>query len=231
MSLVLDHLVVAAASLDEGVAWCESMLGVRPAAGGAHALFGTHNRLLKLAGAPDAYLEIIAIDPAATPLRAPPLRRWFDLDDAALQESLRRHGPQLVHWVARVTDIHAAVGQLAGAGWDRGPVLEASRPTPQGLLRWQITVRDDGQRLAGGALPTLIQWGDQHPARGLPDGGVSLQGLQIGGPSGAAVVTALQPLASGPVWPHDPDAASPALSATLDTPRGRVVLRCPPAAG
>lgn len=231
MSLVLDHLVVAAASLDEGVAWCEAVLGITPEPGGAHPLFGTHNRLLKLAGAPDAYLEVIAIDPTATPLRAAPLRRWFDLDDAALQHSLQHRGPQLVHWVARVPDIHPVVGLLAGAGWDRGPVLQASRPTAQGLLSWQITVRDDGRRLAGGALPTLIQWGDQHPARSLPDRGLSLQGLQIGGPSGAAVVTALQPLAPDPLWQHDPAAASPVLSATLGTPRGPVVLRCPPATG
>lgn len=230
MSLVLDHLVVAAATLDQGVAWCESVLGITPAAGGAHALFGTHNRLLKLAGAPDAYLEIIAIDPAATPGRAAPLRRWFDLDDAGLQQSLQRHGPQLVHWVARVPDIQHAVGALAGAGLDRGPVLEASRPTPQGLLSWKITVRDDGQRLAGGALPTVIQWGDRHPAHSLPHSGVSLQGLRIGGPSGAAVLAALQSLEPNPMWQHDLDPASPALSATLDTPRGPVVLQCPPAA-
>lgn len=231
MSLVLDHLVVAAASLDEGVAWCETVLGVTPEPGGAHALFGTHNRLLKLAGAPEAYLEIIAIDPAATPLRAAPLRRWFDLDDAALRHSLRRDGPQLVHWVVRVPDIHGAVGLLAGAGWDRGPVLEASRPTSQGLLSWKITVRDDGQRLAGGALPTIIQWGEQHPAHSLRERGVSLQCLQIGGPSGAAVMAALQSLEPNPMWQHDPDAASAALRATLDTPRGPVELRCPPAAG
>ena len=42
---------------------------------------------------------------------------------------------------------------------DRGHVLEASRDTPAGRLAWQITVRDDGQRLFYGALPTLIEWG------------------------------------------------------------------------
>ena len=31
---MLDHLVVMAASLDEGVAWCEATLGVTPGPGG-----------------------------------------------------------------------------------------------------------------------------------------------------------------------------------------------------
>jgi hypothetical protein len=30
----LDHLVVAARTLDEGVAWCEATLGVTPGPGG-----------------------------------------------------------------------------------------------------------------------------------------------------------------------------------------------------
>ena len=181
----IDHLVVAAASLAEGVAWCEATLGVPPGPGGAHALFGTHNRLLRLHSTvhPKASLEIIAIDPAATPTRPPPLRRWFDLDDQALRERLRREGPQLIHWVASVPDIDAACARLRALGIERGPVIDASRPTPQGLLRWRITVRDDGQRLLGGALPTLIQWGEageaepRHPTQTLPYSGLQLQGL------------------------------------------------------
>ena len=44
----VDHLVVAAATLADGVAWCERTLGVTPGPGGRHPLFGTHNRLLKI---------------------------------------------------------------------------------------------------------------------------------------------------------------------------------------
>ena len=50
-AVAVDHLVVAAATLDEGVAWCERTLGVTPAPGGKHALFGTHNRLLAIGSA------------------------------------------------------------------------------------------------------------------------------------------------------------------------------------
>src|SRR3954451_12396464 len=95
----IDHLVIAAASLAEGVAWCEATLGVTPAAGGAHPLMGTHNRLLNIASDafPRAYAEIIAIEPGKAPSR-PKTRRWFDLDDAALQAALVQRGPGLIHF-------------------------------------------------------------------------------------------------------------------------------------
>jgi hypothetical protein len=47
----LDHLVVAADRLDEGVSYVQDLLGVNlPAAGGQHPLMGRHNRLLGLGG-------------------------------------------------------------------------------------------------------------------------------------------------------------------------------------
>ena len=46
----IDHIVVVAHSLEQGVAWCESVLGIKPGPGGEHALFGTHNRLFKKIG-------------------------------------------------------------------------------------------------------------------------------------------------------------------------------------
>ena len=61
----IDHLVVVARTLDEGVAWCEATLGMTPQAGGEHEKYGTHNRLFKIAtpSYPMAYFEIIAINP------------------------------------------------------------------------------------------------------------------------------------------------------------------------
>ena len=84
----VDHLVVMAASLAEGVAWCEATLGVTPGPGGEHPLMGTHNRLLRIASPafPQAYLELIAIDPDAPALGRV---RWFGLDDPALQARLQ----------------------------------------------------------------------------------------------------------------------------------------------
>jgi hypothetical protein len=67
MQAHVDHLVVAARSLQEGVAWCEATLGITPGAGGEHPLFGTHNRLFRIATVnfPRVYFEIIAINSEA----------------------------------------------------------------------------------------------------------------------------------------------------------------------
>jgi Glyoxalase-like domain len=219
----LDHLVVAAATLDEGVAWCEATLGMSPGPGGAHALFGTHNRLLRLLSGEQrqTYLEIIAIDPGATPTRTAPLRRWFDLDDPALRQRLTLEGPQLIHWVARVPDIDAACARLRTLDIERGPVIEASRPTSQGLLRWRITVRDDGQRLFDGCLPTLIQWGSAHPTDNMPHSGVTLQALQLSHPQAPALQAACRSIG----LTHIPVQPAPArITATLQTPEGLVEI-------
>ena len=105
------------------------------------------------------------------------------MENPGLSAQVARHGPQLIHWVARVPDVRAAVASLAAQGIHRGEVIQASRATPSGLLQWQITVRPDGQRLMGGCLPTLIQWGDTHPAASMPDSGVTLQSLTCGTPT------------------------------------------------
>jgi len=210
--VVVDHLVVAAASLADGVRWCEATLGIKPGPGGKHALMSTHNRLFSIAGDgfPDAYFEIIAIDPEAPP---PGRARWFGLDAIDLAA-----GPRLVHWVARVTDLEARLAALRSLGIDTGEALAASRDTPAGVLRWRIAVRRDGALLFGGALPTLIEWGERHPAATMPASGVTLHSLTLRGLTARSVdALALQGVrvASG---------SGPALSAQLDTPRGPLTL-------
>jgi hypothetical protein len=170
MAMELDHLVVGAATLDEGMAWCERVLGVTPAPGGRHALMGTHNRLLNISAPayPRAYLEIIAIDPEAP---GPQGRaRWFDLGQPALQAALRERGPGLIHWVSRVASLDASLAQWRGEGVDAGEAVAASR----GALSWRIALREDGRRLRREGLPLLIEWGEAHPTDGLPASGVQL---------------------------------------------------------
>ena len=219
----LDHLIVAAASLAEGVQWCERVLGVTPGPGGEHALMGTHNRLVTLAtpAFPLAYLEIIAIHSGALCARPEGARRWFDLDDPDLQLRLQQRGPQLVHWVARTARAQAGVRALAELGLDRGALLQASRLSAQGLLEWTITVRDDGQRRFFGMLPTLIQWGGVHPADSMAPSGVTLQSLEAHHPRPGALRACYDALGlTGiSVTPGPPN-----LVATLQTPRGQVML-------
>ena len=167
----LDHLVVAARTLDEGAAWIEERLGVAPVPGGKHALMGTHNRLLKLGER--LFLEVIAIDPEAS---APARPRWFSLDPPGMKERLAR-GPALIHWVVRTDDIDRDAAKCP----DPLEILSASR----GNFRWRIGVPRDGHLPCAGQCATLIQWeGNSHPADFLPDSGCNLLEYSVaaGGP-------------------------------------------------
>ena len=230
-SAQVDHLVVVAASLDEGVAWCERVLGITPGPGGEHPLMGTHNRLFSVAGPAFArsYFEIIAIQPGVTPTRPAGKHRWFDMDDVLLQARVAQDGPQLVHFVASVPGVATAVKALAAQGLDRGAVVQASRQTASGLLSWRITVRDDGQRLFYGTLPTLIQWGEAgedpvqaaHPLDAMPASGVTLQALQASHPRPEQLQAAYDAIGLADVAVVQ---GTPNLVATLHTPLGLVQL-------
>ncbi len=219
----LDHLVVMASTLQQGVAWCEAVLGTTPGPGGVHPLMGTHNRLLPIGSPqwPDAFLEVISIDPGAVPERHPARQRWFDMDSEALQARVARDGPQLTHWVAQVPDIATALRDWISLKLDPGPAIAASRMTAKGLLQWQISVRDDGQRLFDGCLPTLIQWGGPHPMAGQFGSAVRLQSVELTHPDAATLSGALDTIG---IAHASVDSGAVALSATLHTPLGLVTL-------
>lgn len=155
----LDHLVVAARSLDEGAQYVADTLGATPVAGGRHPGMRTHNRLLGLWGG--IYLEIIAPEPddadapAGDGANGGVRPRWFGLDEPAMRARLEK-GPFLAHWVARVERPR----QLSL--WQRQyphrlpPVI----PMTRGDYAWHITVPEDG------ALP---EWVDPSHAGATAD--------------------------------------------------------------
>ncbi len=230
MHTQIDHLVIVAKSLEQGVQWCEDTLGITPGPGGEHTLYGTHNRLFKVASPsnPMAYVEIIAIDPnAVRPKRACPTR-WYDMDDPVLQKAVSKE-PRLVHFVVNTPDIRAARMAIRMQGIDRGPAIHASRRTNRGTLNWQISVRADGQRLFDGCMPTLIQWGKPdatdplklHPRNTLTRSGVTLQSLEVIHPSAAKLQAAYDAIELNRVNVTEGPAN---LKATLQTPKGLIVL-------
>ncbi|MCC5982852.1 MAG: VOC family protein [Rhodobacteraceae bacterium] len=204
MTTRLDHLAIAAETLDAGVAAVEAALGMALHPGGRHARMGTHNRLLSLG--PAEYLEVIAIDPDAP---APDHPRWFDLD-----RFTGRPRPQT--WIARCDDLQAA---LALAPEGAGRPLDFARDD----LRWRMAVPADGRLPFDSLFPALIAWqGARHAAARLPDTGARLEALVLRHPQADALRAALGPLmndarvsvSTGPV----------ALSAAIRTPHGLRVL-------
>ena len=110
-----------------------------------------------------------------------------------------------------MNDLDAALHSLAAQGLDVGRMLQASRMTAQGELRWRIAVRDDGARLFGGAMPTLIEWGAAHPADALSAAGATLASITLRAPVGSALRGALRSLRLDRVG-TTADAAAPAFS-------------------
>ncbi len=231
MKTQIDHLVVMASTLDAGVQWCEETLGITPGLGGEHEKYGTHNRLFKIASPkfPLAYFEIIAINPQAVIPKRSQVPRWFDMDDKALQKAVADR-PQLIHFVTSTDDVKAARHVLRTQGIERGQVVHASRKSGKGTLNWQITVREDGERLFNGTLPTLIQWGKPdateplrlHPRNSLPRSGVTLQSLGISHPSGVKLQAAYESIGLADVTVETGPAN---IMATLQTPKGLVQLQ------
>ena len=211
IAAAFDHLIVAAATLEEGEDYVESRTSVRPQRGGKHVTMGTHNSVLSLG--PKCYLEVIAIDPDA---EAPKHPRWFELDRPVMQATLRA-SPRLVNWVARTLDIDAA---CKASPIDLGSV----HPMARGDYRWSITIPDDGRLPGSGVAPTLIAWeGTAHPADALPDRRVRLATLAGAHPDPAGMRKALAALGLSDALQVTYD-GTPRLGAMLRTPAGPVTL-------
>jgi len=209
--LAFDHLIVAAAALDQGVEWIEDKLGARPQPGGQHVAMGTHNALLRIG--PRVYLEIIAIDPAGT---APKRSRWMDLDDPRMRAALAE-GPTLIHWAVRTPDIER---DAMRSPIDLGEIL----PMQRGDLRWRLTVPEDGHLPGRGLAPTLIEWPDaRHPTDRLPASGVALVTMAAEHPEPAPIRDALAALGLSETLKVT-YGRTPRLAAMLRTPRGVVTL-------
>ena len=153
----LDHILLGASDLEQGIAFVEKGTGVRAAAGGSHPGAGTRNALLSLGT--QRYLEIIAPD----------------LEQAAQANALHSNlaslvEPRLVGWASHTGDIAAVAKRLAVAGIAADGPNDGSRVRPDGkTLRWK-TLRLEDDR--GGLLPFFIEWSRDtvHPSVDAPHG-------------------------------------------------------------
>ena len=210
----LDHLVVGAETLEQGVTYVKEQLGVAIPKGGEHPSMGTHNHLMQLGG--NVFLEVIAVNPDAP---APDRPRWYGLDDPFVRARLRTQ-PRLLGWVVNTTDL---TGLQAKTSFSFGEATRVSR----GDLTWDFGIPDDGRLLAGGMLPYLIQWHtDTHPAERMRNVGCTLEKLELHHPQpewlsailneiGAAELVEVRGLNGN---------AAPFLEAHIETPAGTKML-------
>ena len=204
----IDHLVYATPDLQAAIDGFERLTGVRATPGGQHPGRGTRNALVALGGS--SYLEIIGPDPDQGP---PPSPRSFGIDGLST--------PRLVTWAAKGTDLEAIVSAAAARGIKLGAVGDGKRQRPDGVLvTWRFT--DPKTVLADGLVPFFIDWGKTpHPSQTAAPG-VRLVALRAEHPEASRVQAMLRSLGLDLPVKQGP---APALSATLETPKGHVELR------
>lgn len=200
----IDHLVLAAPTLEAGIDHVRSLTGVAPVFGGRHEGAGTHNALLSLGEV--SYLEVLAVDPTQT--TPSPL-----LGTAALEH------PRLHGFAVGCDDLDAAVADLRAGGFDTvSDPFAMTRAAPDGReLAWRLAFVG----APAGALPFLISWGDTpSPASTSPVGG-RLVAVAAGDPNPDAARALLGALGLEVAVEHSP---SPWLRATIETAEGTIEL-------
>lgn len=212
MSLVLDHLVVVAPTLEEGQVWVKSLLGAEMSPGGRHNELGTHNSLLRIGE--NVFLEVIAIDPEAAH-QGP---RIFGIGDPEASRKDWESGRRLQTWVARTDALDSVLAEYAA-------LLGGPKRVTRGERAWTMSIPPDGSLPLAGLLPTAVQYEPgMVPARHMPDSGCQLLGLTLAHPEPETIRALLARLdVRGPVAVEE--GAVPRLSARIATPRGEIELR------
>lgn len=173
----LDHLIIAVADLDRGIAWLEEKSGVRAMIGGSHPGRGTRNALLSLGAG--HYLEIVAPDPAQ-----PESKQGEPAEMAKLE------APLMGGWAVTSKDLAADLARIRAAGLEIAGPFPGGRDRPDGRkLSWQ-TAFASGPLAAN--LPFLIEWGagSAHPSSDAPAMG-KVESLTIVHPDPDALRAAL----------------------------------------
>ncbi|MEM8767032.1 MAG: VOC family protein [Pseudomonadota bacterium] len=157
MTIVIDHLMWGAPSLEAGIAEAASLFGTAPAPGGVHPGLGTCNALLSLGES--VYLEVIAPDPEQ------------DLSGNFGGRLAQLSAPSLITWAAGAPGLADVAERAAGLELvARGPV-PTERSAPDGsLLAWELLFL--GGHAYGSLVPFFIDWlQTPHPATTNPAGG------------------------------------------------------------
>ena len=205
----VDHLLLGTRDLGAGIEWVAKKFGVKAAVGGSHPGRGSRNALI--AFRQRRYLEIIAPDPAQPPENL--TRNLRTLDE-----------PRLVAWASASGDLGALAKRLQERGQRVTGPLDGARIRPDGgKLAWRTLALEAAFEQDGtDPIPFFIQWSpdSSHPSQDSPQG-CDVIAFAIEHPK-ADAVRAL--LAQAGIDADVRQAKSCRLIATLDTPKGRVVL-------
>jgi hypothetical protein len=157
---------------------------------------------------PGTYLEIIAPDRSAAPVRP----RIFNLDVLG--------APRLVAWAVKGSDLGALVARARRQGIELGHPSTGGRQSQDGSrLTWELT--DPFQPRTDGLLPFFIDWGASPHPSAAPATGVALEDFHAEHLDPAALQAQLRALDLECSIDRGP---LPRLFATLSGRRGSIAL-------
>ncbi len=157
-SVIVDHIIVGIADLDEGIEQLEALTGVRAVIGGEHPGRGTRNALISLGTG--HYMELLAPVPGGV------IDEFDDL--AGDLPGFSELTP--IGWAASSTNVDDLAQRLVAAGYEVAGPVAGSRVKPDGsVLEWRTLAIE--QPLIAGA-PFFIEWGESsvHPSASSPAG-------------------------------------------------------------
>lgn len=162
----IDHVVVGIDDLQKGMGEIEEMTGVKPAYGGAHPDYGTHNALISLDN--NTYLEVLAPNPEISMN----LFQWLTNFKAMyLRRKLSSmHSLKPFLWAVGSQDLQMTAAQIKEIGLKLTKPEANSRKKPNGeLLSWKGAFFAKGIKTD---LPFFISWDEaaSSPAKDSPKG-------------------------------------------------------------
>lgn len=167
MQTRIDHFVIGAETLTQGVEYVRENLGVDIPFGGVHIKMGTHNHLMQLGNS--IFLEVIAIKHDIEPPNRP---RWFGLDDPFVRQQIAVQ-PTLLTWVINTKNINKLLQQAAS-------LLGTPELISRGDISWYFGLPEDGRIIAGGILPYAIEWHTKkHPSKNMANLDCKFQYFEI----------------------------------------------------
>jgi hypothetical protein len=203
----LDHVLLGARDLTEGIAFLERHTGVRAVFGGVHPNRGTQNALASLGSA--HYLEVIALDPAQAAVHLPITEALAKLSE-----------PRLVGWAVHTHDLEGVKRKLERAGIPfEGPASGSRKRPDNRMLKWRTLMLSESAK-GDSLLPFFIEWSRDsvHPATDAPKG-CRLSRFELVTPEPDALRKTLAVL-SLTVSVAKGDA--PRIRATFEGPKGRL---------
>ena len=178
----IDHIVVGAETLEQGMSSLHDVLGVTLPKASKHEAMSTHNCVAPVGN--ESFIEILAIDPEAP---EPGRTRWFDMDNPQVQARFKKN-PCAYHWVVGTSDLNAVV---ANSPIEMGEIVTFTR----GDRSWRLNIPKDGTLSENGLIPTFIEWSPgAHPSTGMADLGLMLEEVVLTHPDPAELKKTLEAL-------------------------------------